>query len=73
MLKAIGYLLFAASAVTLYVHIRNHNLSLLHFSTSAPEPSETKTTGQIVIAPFHGNTLAERWPGEPSPSPTAKR
>jgi hypothetical protein len=66
MFKSLAYLSLTASAVTLYVHVRNHDLHLSHFGRSTPEPVETKKPGEIVVAPFHGNTLSDRWQGDSS-------
>jgi hypothetical protein len=66
MVKAIGYVLFTASAVTLYVHIHNHDLHMPHFGKLADEPTETSTPGEIVIAPLHNNNLTDRWQGDPN-------
>ena len=65
MFKTLGYVMFATSAVTLYVHIRNHDLKPIHFGRSAVEDTSADSTrGEIVVAPLHGNNLNDRWQGE---------
>ena len=65
MFKTLGYVLFTASAVTLYVHIRNHDLHLPHFGKGpADQPIEASTPGEIVVVPLRGNNLNDRWQAE---------
>jgi hypothetical protein len=74
-LKSLGYFLFAAAGVTMYVHVRQHPDAFFvkpkHYENLPPLHSEP--SGDIVIAPYRGGTLAGRWGHEntPTPSPTA--
>ncbi len=69
--------MFMAGAVAVYVHVRDPSrpiLSISKFRAETPAPSQTP--GQIVIAPFEGGTLAERWSNlqaaTATPTPKAK-
>ena len=73
MFKTLGYVMFATSAVTLYVHIRNHDLKPIHFGRSAEDTSPLSTPGEIVVAPLHGNNLNDRWQGETGGHPGSRR
>ena len=67
MFKSLAYLSLTASAVTLYVHVRNHDIHAPHFRRSEPEAVETtKKSGEIVVAPLRGNNLNDRWQGDPN-------
>jgi hypothetical protein len=69
-LKSIGYLLLTASAVSLYLHVRNHDFSR---TRSVKDPSPAPTPGEIVIARSSNGTFVERWGNEASPTPITNR
>jgi hypothetical protein len=56
----------------MYIHVRQHPDAIFEKPRHYEElpPMHPEPSGEIVIAPYRGGTLAGRWGNEKTPSPT---
>ena len=59
-MKTLGMLTCMAGAVALYVHFHSAENKSVNMPVMIATPASTPS-GEIVIAPFNGGTLVDRW------------
>jgi hypothetical protein len=61
----LGFLVMVAAGVTLYGHIRHPVPNAPAADRSVALVDATPSPGEIVIVPFNGGLVAERWANPP--------